>query len=91
VARTLITPSELSTRLAEANLTVSLKKSEFGHAHVAYLGYVAGQGQVRPVMSKVEAIQNFQVPDNKKELIHFLGMAGYYRKFCRNFSIVTAF
>jgi len=47
-------------------------------------------GQVRPVMSKVEAIQNFQVPINKKGLMRFLGMAGYYRKFCRNFSVVMA-
>jgi len=80
----------LFSTLAAANLTVNQKKSEFGHAHVTYLGYVVGQGQVRPVMSKVEAIQNFHVPGNKKELMHFLGMAGYYRKFCRNFSVVTA-
>jgi len=38
-------------------------------------------------ISKVEAVQNFEV---KKELMHFLGMAGHYRKFCRNFSVVTA-
>ena len=44
----------LFTTLAAANLTVNLKKSEFGHAHITYLGYVVGQGQVRPVMSKVK-------------------------------------
>ena len=80
----------LFTKLAAANLTVNLKKSEFGHARVTYLGYVVGQGQVKPVTSKVEAIHSFQVPANKKELMRFLGMARYYRKFCRNFSVVTA-
>ena len=40
-------------KLAAANVTVNLKKSEFGHAHVTYLGYVVGQGQVKPEMSKV--------------------------------------
>ena len=35
--------------LAAANLTVNLKRSEFGHAHITYLGYVVGQGQVRRV------------------------------------------
>ena len=77
----------LFTTLAAANLMLNLKKSEFGHVHVTYLGYVVGQGQVRPVMSKVDAIQNFCVPVNKKELMRFLGMAGYYS---RNFSVVTA-
>jgi len=77
-------------KLAAANLTVNLKKCEFGQAHVTYLGYAVGQGQVKPVMAKVQAIHSFQAPANKKEFMCFLGMVGYYRKFCRNFSVVTA-
>ena len=30
------------------------------------------------------------MPPGKRELMCFLGMAGYYRKFCRNFSIIVA-
>ena len=70
--------------------TVNLTKSEFGHAHITFLGYVVGQGEITPVMAKVEAITSFPAPQTKRELMRFLGMAGYYRKFCRNFSIVTA-
>ena len=76
---------ELFCRLRLANLTVNLVKSKFGHAHVTYLGHVVGQGQVKPVNAKVEAIFK---STGKKELMRFLGMAGYYRKFCRNFSSV---
>ena len=72
---------ELFCRLRLANLTVNLVKSKFGHAHVTYLGHVVGQGQVKPVNAKVEAIFK---STSKKELMRFLGMAGYYRKFCRN-------
>ena len=69
-------------------LTVNLVKSKFGHAHVIYIGCVVGQGQVKPVDAKVQVIVEYPTPTTRKELIRFLGMAGYYRKFCRNFASV---
>ena len=45
--------------------------------------------QVKPVHAKVSAVMSFPTPINKCELMHFLGMVGYYRKFCNNFSLVT--
>ena len=48
-----------------------------------------GQGQVKPVEAKVEAISDFPVPTGKGQLMHFLGMAGFYRKFCNNFSVIA--
>jgi len=53
------------------------------------LGHVVGQGKIAPVFAKVQAISNFPTPRNKHKLMRFLGMLGYYRKFCRNFSVVT--
>ena len=79
----------LLERLVQAQLTVNLSKSEFAHAHVTYLGLVVEQGHVGPVTAKVEAVMNFPAPANKKELMCFLSMAGYYKKFYRNFSVVT--
>ena len=46
-----------------------------------------GQGQVKPVEAKVETISGFPVPSGKRHLMRFLSMAGYYRKFCNNFSV----
>ena len=80
----------LFDRLTKANLTVNLVKSEFGHAQIVYLGHVVGQGTVRPVEAKVECILNMQRPSNRREIMKFLGSAGYYRKFCRNFSDVVS-
>ncbi|XP_072175608.1 uncharacterized protein [Diadema setosum] len=40
----------------------------------------------RPVEAKVETILNFPRPQSKRELRRFLGMTGYYRKFCHNFA-----
>lgn len=77
-------------RLSEAGLTVNLAKCEFAKATVVYLGRVVGQGSVRPVRAQVEAIDSFPPPQTKKELMRFLGMVGYYRCFCPNFSSVVS-
>ena len=55
-----------------------------------YLGHVVGQGKIKPIKVKVEAIENFPTPKTRKELQRILGMAGYYRKLCQNFSDVAS-
>ena len=80
---------QLFIRLREVKLTVNLAKTELGCAHVVYLGHVVGQGHIKPVEAKVEAVTKFPNPANRRELMRFLGMAGYYWKFCKNFSLVA--
>ena len=80
----------LFEKLTEANLTVNLSKCEFAKGSVVYLGHVVGNGKIKPVQAKVEAIEQFPVPKSKQELSRFLGLAGYYRKFCKNFASVVA-
>ena len=80
---------EFFERLTKAKLTINLAKSEFCHATLTFLGHVVGQGQVKPVEAKVKAISDFPVPTCKRQLMGFLGMAGYYRKFCDNFSVIA--
>lgn len=75
-------------RLVGAYLTVNLAKCEFGKATITYLGKV-GQGQVQPVSAKVTAVADYSVHTTCRELRRFLGMAGYYRSFCRNFSVIV--
>ena len=76
--------------MREAKLTINLMKSEFGKATVKYLGHIVGQGQVRPLDAKIQTIAKFPIPTSRKELARFLGMAGYYRNFCLNFSDIAA-
>ena len=80
---------EFFERLSKEKLTINLAKSEFCHATLTFLGHGVGQGQVKPVKSKVKAISNFPVPTWKRQLMRFLGMAGYNRKFCDNFSVIA--
>ena len=67
-----------------------MMKGEFGHAKVTFSCHMLGQGQVAPVTAKIELhISRFLVPADIRELMRFLGMVGYYRKFCHSFSTLT--
>lgn len=88
-AEHMCTLQEVFRRLREASLTVNLAKCEFGKAMVTYLGKHVGQGQVRPLAAKVQAILDFPVPESRRQLRRFLGMCGYYRGFCKNFASVV--
>ncbi|KAK2898062.1 hypothetical protein Q8A73_014442 [Channa argus] len=47
-------------------------------------------GQVSPAAAKVQVSLDFPAPQTRPELLGFLGMVGYYRAFCKNFSAVAA-
>ncbi len=83
------TLEEVFSRFQEANLTLNLTKCDFCHAKVTHLDKEVGHGTVQPVKSKVYAINAFPSPKSERELRRFLGMAGYYRNFCKNFSDVV--
>lgn len=73
---------------AEGSLTLNLAKCEFGKASVTYIGRQVGQGQVLPIEAKVSTISQCSVPATRRALCRFLGMARYYRSFCRIFSTI---
>ena len=81
---------DMLERLRDAGLTVKPKKCKFGMKETEYLGHVVGNGVVKPCQSKTEAVKKFQVPETKKQVRSFLGLAGYYRKFIKNFSDLAA-
>ena len=76
-------------RLRQAQLTVNLAKSDFGKACVMYLGHVVCKGGIKPVQAKVEVITNSPMPTIKNQLMRFLGMVDFYRKFYKNFAVVA--
>ena len=55
-----------------------------------YLGYIVGSGNVKPDPGKLEAVRQFSVPQTKKQMRAFLGLAGYYRRFIPNFSAMAS-
>ena len=80
----------LFQRLHDAGLVVRLPKCQFGGAKVEYLGHIIGGGETSPRTEKIAAILDFPVPCTRRALRRFMGMAGFYRRFCKNFAIVAA-
>lgn len=62
-------------------LTANPEKISLGNEESKYLGFLVGQGQVKPLADKIEAIKFYRPSSNKKQLRSFLGLTNYYRKF----------
>ena len=79
----------LFSRLRNAGFTINLAKSTFGKSKVKYLGHNIGCGEIVPKEENISAILDYPAPTNRKAIMRFLGMASYYRKFCKNFSAIA--
>ena len=81
---------EVLHRLRRSHLTAKPAKCKFGMKECSYLGHIVGGRQVRPDPDKRRAVQEFPIPETKKQIRSFLGLTGYYRKFIENYSIIAA-
>ena len=81
---------EVLGRLKAANLTVKMKKCQFGQREVHYLGHVIGDGRVRPDPQKLQAVVEYPCPVTKKDVRVFFGLVGYYRRFIPSFASLAA-
>ena len=73
-----------------AGLGINLGKSNFEKPQVLYHGHEVGYDTVKPNMAKVAAIALFPPPTDRKSLMRFLGMVGFFRRFCQNFADILA-
>ena len=61
------------TRLCDARLKVNAARSLFCAHEIEYLGYILTREGIKPQPKKVQAILALNLPNNVKELRHFLG------------------
>ncbi len=69
---------EVLRRLREARLKVNADKSHFCTHEIEYLGYILTREGIKVQPKKVQAILALNLPNNVKELGHFIGMVQYY-------------
>ena len=75
--------------LRKEKLYAKESKCDFFKTEVEFLGHFVGRDGVRMMDDKVKAIAEWPVPTKVGDVRAFLGTAGYYRKFIKDFSAVA--
>jgi hypothetical protein len=70
-------------------LVARATKCFFGHSQVEYLGYVITEHGVATDPLKIQAIVDWPIPTNLKQLRGFLGLTGYYRRFVKGYGSIS--
>ena len=59
-------------KLQEFVLTAKMAKSQWEMTDCTYLGPIVGVGYVKPEINKLEAVENFLVPKQRRRSVHYL-------------------
>ena len=77
-------------RFAKFKLKLKPKKCELFQREVIFFGHrVSGEG-VAPTPAKIQEVQGWATPADRKQLESFLGLANYYREYVKGFAEVAA-
>ncbi|PZP12942.1 MAG: hypothetical protein DI611_15630, partial [Brachybacterium faecium] len=81
---------EVLETLRAHSLKAKFSKCHFWRREVRFLGHVVSKEGIAVDPAKIVSIQDWKVPRNATEVRSFLGLAGYYRKFIKDFAKISA-
>ena len=71
------------------DLLLSLEKCKFAETTTKFVGYLVGNGQIRPYPAKIEAVMRLKLPETHTQLHSTLGVLNYYRSHVPGYAMIA--
>ncbi|KAI0992056.1 hypothetical protein K3495_g16130, partial [Podosphaera aphanis] len=76
-------------RLRDAGLQADINKCEFNVQRTKYLGFIISIDGIEVDPEKISVVKNWSYPSNVKGVQSFLGFYNFYRRFIKNYGVIS--
>ncbi|GFY63546.1 retrovirus-related Pol polyprotein from transposon 297 [Trichonephila inaurata madagascariensis] len=74
---------------SDYGLEINFGKCQFLHRKIEFSGHIIENNKLFPSPSKTKSVVYYPEPKTTKEVQHFLGLTGYFRKFIPAYSVIA--